>query len=458
MGWFGLSLREAPLLRAARDRMSRQVVRRFLTAVMIGLAAQAAGGAALAATLEETMRTGLLALKAGDQQTALEKMEAAVELAPEDVRPWMGLAQARRVSGDTVGAEDAIGRALEVTPQTGEFAHAFAMYFAEGGEFDKAGDFEARYARMEPEAKQVFLRTASWYLAGGRPRDAAEFARSGLERGESAELYDVLGKALAGSGDTAGAEEAMRTAIRMRPFDEDLRYNLGYLFLRAGEFETAAAAFMEGRKVFDKSPRLELGIGVARFAERRFGEAVEQFLRVSRLAPGLEQPHYFLSRALEHAQDRMAEVRARFDAFDEARPGHYLAPFLQAKGLLASIGPAGDKGDLAAAEALLRRSIERKTDYWESHFELGVVEDRLRRFEQAKASLLRAIELSPSSPTPHYRLARVYSRLGEGELARAETAKHQELVSERRSAFSGTEMSGAEIEGGMVNISSEGSP
>ena len=388
-------------------------------------------GIGSAQTVEELVREGVTALQRGETATAVERLERAVELAPEDFRPWMGLAQARRYAGDAGGAEDAIQKALEVSPQTPDIAHAFAMYFAEGGEFEKAGEFEARYARAEPDTPGVFERTASWYHQGGRSREAAEFARRGL-----------LGKALAEQGELADAEKAIRSAIRLRPYDEDLRYNLGYLFLQATQFDDAVAAFEEGREVFDKSPRLELGIGVARFAQRRFGEAIDAFLLVSRMAPGLEQPHYFLSRSLEHAEDRIPQVRERFETFSAARPDHYLGPFLEAKGLLASLGPARDAEQLAAAEALLRKSIELRDEYWESHFELGVVLDRLRRFEESRDELLRAIEISPQSPTPHYRPARVYARLGQAELADQETETHQKLVSEQRASFSASDMQG----------------
>lgn len=383
------------------------------------------------------VQQGLLALQRGDNDAAVEVLESATEAAPEDFRPWMGLAQARRVTGDAAGAEDAVKQALAVSPRTPELAHAFAMYFAEGGEFERAAEFEARYARGNPDDSDALGRTASWYLQADMPREAAEFARSGLERRERAEFYDVLGQALLEQGDVDGAEEAMRASVRLKPYDEDARYNLGYLFLGNGRFDEAIQAFQESLEVFDKSARLELGLGVALFGVRRFPEAIDSYLRVSELAPGLEQPHYFLSRSLEHAEDRIPEVRARFQAFSQARPGHYLGPFLEAKGLLAALGPARDADQLAEAERLLGQSIESRENYWESHFELGVVLDRLRRFSEAKESLSRAIELSPGSPTPYYRLSRVLARLGESEAAAEAATTHAKLVAEQRESFTG---------------------
>jgi len=419
-----------------------------------------AQGAAAAETAgEAVLREGLEALQSRQPERAAELLESAARLTPDDPRIWLGLAAARRSSGDDSGAEAAITRLLESFDPSPFLAHGIAMYYFDGGDVARAADFEAQYAALQPDDSEAFLRTASWYLQSNRADLAVEFARSGLERTPSAELYDVLGKGLADQGKIDEAEQAFRAAIELQPYDEELRYNLGYLFLQATRFDEAVAAFEEGRKVFDKSPRLELGIGVARFAQRRFDEAIDAFLLTSKLAPGLEQPHYFLSRSLEHAAGRVDDVRARFDAFAAARPDHYLAPFLQAKGLLASLGPARDAAKLSAAETLLRASIERRGDYWESHFELGVTLERMRRYEEAKAALLRATEISPASATPHYRLARVYVRLGQPELAEKENQLHQELVDAQRSAFTGGGMdAGAGIDQPILNSEPEPGP
>ena len=395
--------------------------------------------AAIAATIaaaqtapEGVLREGLTALQRNDVESARRKLEQATAADPADPRGWLGLAQARRLAGDEAGAEEAIEEVLQTEPKEPWLAHMLAMYYAESREFDRAAEFESLYARSEPDDRDVFLRTAVWQLEAGRADLAVEFARSGLEREPRPELYTTLGQALGRLGRIDEGEEALREAIRLRPYDEEYRYNLGYLFLQAGRFDEAVAAFEEGRAVFDKSPRLEIGVGVARFGQRRFDEAVDAFLRVSALAPGLEQPHYFLSRALEHSGDRLDEVTARFEAFERARPGHYLAPFFRAKALLAGVGPRAGEEPLRQAEALLAESIRLRGDFWESHFERGVALDRMRRYEEAETELLRAITLSPQSPTPHYRLSRVYSRLGKRELAEKEVALHAELVARQR--------------------------
>jgi len=250
-----------------------------------------------------------------------------------------------------------------------------------------------------------------------------------------ASLYDLLGRAQSDLAQYDEAAEAFRQAIRLAPYEEDYRYNLGYLYLRAQRFEQALEAFQEGQKVFDKSPRLTLGSGIAYYGLRDFDKAVDAFLQAAQLAPTMPQPHYFLGRTLSQATERMNEVAAVQKAFAEAQPDNYLGHFLYGQALLAAVPPEGDDKMLATAESELRRAIAARDDFWESHFELGVLLEKQRRYEDARKSLERAVELNPKSSKPHYRLSRVYARLGEKELAARERELHQKLTEAERAAM-----------------------
>jgi Flp pilus assembly protein TadD len=310
-----------------------------------------------------------------------------------------------------------------------------AIYYENGDELDKAAEYEALYVRAFPDDFSGFGRAASLFLAAGDGRSAVEFARSGLERQESAALQDVLGKALALTGDDKGAEAALREAIRLAPYDEEYRYDLGYLHLRAQRFDEAARAFEEALKVFDKSARIQLGLGVARYGQRRFNEAVSAFLRSAELAPGAAQPHYFLGRMLEHATDRIDAVLARQKSFAQAQPESYLGPFLYGQALAASLPPDGAEETVEKATDLLRRSIELRDDFWESHFELGALLERQKRYDEAAVRLEKAVKLKADSSKPHYRLARVYARLGRTEDAARERELHRKLTEAEREAM-----------------------
>jgi len=57
-----------------------------------------------------------------------------------------------------------------------------------------------------------------------------------------------------------------------------------------------------------------------------------------------------------------------------------------------------------------------------------VLLDQREKFEDAAREMRRSIELSPNDPMPHYRLARLYDRLGKTAEARAERELHARLT------------------------------
>jgi Flp pilus assembly protein TadD len=77
---------------------------------------------------------------------------------------------------------------------------------------------------------------------------------------------------------------------------------------------------------------------------------------------------------------------------------------------------------------LLRKSISLKADYWESHLEMAKALEQKGDLEGARPELQRAIELNPKSAEAHFRLGRVYGRMGKPEEARKEYAIQTQLI------------------------------
>lgn len=403
------------------------------------LAATIVLASALAAqTPEELLNRGLAALQSNDLQQAVTALEHARTMNSGNGRTRLGLAETYRLLDRPYDAEAEIAAVSELASETPELLRGLSVYYENAGDAHEAARFEAAYVRIFPEDIMGYGRAAAFHLESGDSRRAVEFALSGLERQEMAPLYDILGKAHADLDQIDEASNAFRQAIRLRPYDEDYRYNLAYVALQGERFEQAVAAFDEARLVFDKSARLELGRGTALYGLRRFDDALDAFIVASRLAPAAHQPHYFLGRMIEHSGNRVSDILERQRAFAELQPDNYLAPFLHAQALLASLPPAGDTEAQTLAEDLLRSSISFRDDFWESYFELGQLLELQRRYEEAEAPLLRAVELNPNSSKPQYRLSRVYARLGKTELATAARQRHQELTeAERQSMGSG---------------------
>lgn len=377
------------------------------------------------------------ALNDGRTQEAIAKLEPLRATRGDDGRVRLALAQAYRLVDRDDEAAAEIEQAWNLAEQDPALYRGLSVYYEQDEKALEAARAEAAYAKAFPQDVTAFGRAATFYLETENYLKTVSFARAGLELGPSAALYDILGKAQAELGLIDEAEQAFRAVVDLKPYDEDGHYNLAYLFLKAHRYEQALEAFADAERIFDKSARIQLGIGTAEYALRKFDDALDAYLRAAEFAPGAPQPHYFLGRMLEHLPARAGDVLVRQKAFAQARPDDYLANYLYAEALLASLPPGAEEGSLADAEKLLRKSVEARGDFWESHLELGRLLMRRRDYAAAAAELERAVELNPSSSKPHYHLGRAYARLGKAEKSAQARAEHERLTEAERKAMAG---------------------
>ncbi len=385
--------------------------------------------------MEALLRQGLQALQVRDIPKAQDFLERAVERAPDEARAWMGLAQIYRLLNLHTQASRHAEEAARRGAESPRIQRALAMFHRDYANWAQAARWQERFAQSELADEEAPLEAVSYYLQANMPLQAVATGKAGLQRGESPALHNAVGKAYAMAGQASEGLRHLQQAVASQPYEEAYHYDVGYFHLRQLDFEAAREAFLAGRKYFDKSPAIELGLGIAAYGQRRFPDAVEHFLRAAALAPAMQQPHAFLGRLLQHAKDRLGEVEERMRTFHEHHSEDHFGPFLYAQVRLAKLGSRRDPEVLEAVEALLLESIERREDFWESHYELGAVAEKKRDFEAAEQHFRRAAELNPEVSKPHYRLARVYQRLGKLSEAKRERTLHRQITERERRAM-----------------------
>ncbi|MDQ2898900.1 MAG: tetratricopeptide repeat protein [Acidobacteriota bacterium] len=279
-------------------------------------------------------------------------------------------------------------------------------------------------SQLHPADARVWLALAQTYFKLQRRGDADSAAMRAESLTKDSALLQALTVYYSETGNTEKTGEVVRTALSQSGLGEDYYFKLADICLKHRDFTNALESLAAGRKIFDRSPQLELAAGVAYYGLRRFPESIDAFLRTIEIDPALEQPYVFLGRMLEQAEDRLPRIREAFAGFERRAPDNYLSPFLYARSL--------SLGNPAQAEALLRKSIARNGQFAESQSELGAILERQGRFEEAARAMRRAIELNPNDPVPHYRLARIYDRLGKANEAKAERDQHARLVNATR--------------------------
>lgn len=383
-----------------------------------------------APSFDGAFRAGLTALNEHKLAEAQSQLETAAKIQPRNPQVWMALAQTYWRSRKPEAAESAATRAEALDPQNPVVLHGLAYFYSETQNFARAADLESRYAKAAPGDRAALPRAAELYLRAEQPKSAIDLLTRALDAEDRAELRNLLGQAYESDGQPAKAIPELQAALKLNPYEESYYFDLGRELLRHKNAKDAIEVLEGGRKVFAKSPQLELALGVAYYGARRFSEAADSFLRTIRVAPDVEQAYVFLARMFDQAEDKLPETLKAFTAFANAYPDNYMSSFVLGKALALA-------GQTDRAEAMLRKSIALNGKFWESHFELGALMQRERKFQQAAAEFQRAIELNPKEPTSHFRLSIVYFRLGKTVEGQAEKILHERLSIEQEASTKG---------------------
>jgi tetratricopeptide (TPR) repeat protein len=381
------------------------------------------------AAFENSLRAGLEALHGNNLPVARARLEEASRMQPASPQVWMGLAQTYWKLKLPDLARSSAAKAESAAPESPLVLHGLAYFYSETGDPARAASLEARYAEKTPADQEAFPRALDLYLQARQAKPAITLAGKALALENRADVHELLGQAYEMDSQAEKAAIEMREAIKLNAYEESYYFALAQLYLRHRDVEAAVGTLQQGRKIFARSAQLELALGVAYYGLRRFSDAADCFLRTIQMAPEVEQPYVFLGRMLDQAEDKLPQVTEAYAVLVKAKPDDYMANFLYGKAL--SIA-SGNRGQI---EALFRKSIALKADFWESHYELGILLERGRDFTGAAGEFQRAIELNPNTPTPHYHLARVYERLGKKTEAAAEHAVHERLSAEETSAI-----------------------
>ena len=91
-------------------------------------------------------------------------------------------------------------------------------------------------------------------------------------------------------------------------------------------------------------------------------------------------------------------------------------------------------GKLTQAEALLREAISRDPTYSEAFYQLGVLQQDQQRWADSADSLRRAIALRPAYAEAHYRLSRAYAHTGQKQQALGELALQKQYAQQEKEA------------------------
>ena len=260
-------------------------------------------------------------------------------------------------------------------------------------------------------------------------------------------LHHLLGDVEERLGNPLEAVREYQRAAELDPGETNL-FDWGTELLKHGALEPATEVFTKGNRLFPNSMRMLVALGVAWYARGSYDQATQCLVRASDLAPDNPAPYLFLGKmqSVEASQSEKSVDRlARFARLepDNALANYYYALSLS-KQLSASM--AVEHGnqrnvDLAArVESLLQKAVRLDPQLGAAHLQLGIIYSGREDFPAAISSYRKAIEIcmgqtnrDPANPdndetlvAAHYRLARVYLRIGDKAKAQEQLHLHDE--------------------------------
>ncbi len=270
------------------------------------------------------------------------------------------------------------------------------------------------------------------WIQNGQFDSAGELLDSLAQSHDDAEIHNLLARADEGSGKFKQASQQYSVAAKEAPSEENL-FGAGYELILAGLPADAAREFEAGLRRYPTSIRLLVGAGAAEFLQGKTLEGTLEFLRATDLVPSDPRPYAFLASASVIDTAESKRVRESFKRYLDLAPNDAAANYDYAFSLWNDRGADAARADMEKIEALLQRAIQIKSDFTKAHFLLANVYFERQEYEPAIQEYQATLRLDPDLNEVHYRLAKVYQRVGQPALATAELRVFEQ-VRETRSA------------------------
>jgi tetratricopeptide (TPR) repeat protein len=415
----------------------------ILSLALIGLLVAAiVGFRAISKRTEQQEMAGRSSVDAGRKSTPADlriaSAQSKIKLAPGEPDGYNLLASAysqkARETGDfslNAKAEEALARSLEVAPDNYDALKLRAKTLLTYHRFRDALDVARRAQTLRPRDHDVYGALTDALVELGDYEEAVRAAQTMVDLRPDTASYSRISYLRELHGDTEGAIEAMRTAVRAAsPQDpENLAWclvQLGNLLLNGGkraeaerEFDRALKTFPDYRMALEAKAR-------ARIAAGDLESAVSIYRREQELDPNSADAALALGDLLTK-QGQAEEAKRQYERFESLErknavaenDWHHLVYFW-----------ADHNRNLDEALALARRARETRADIHTCDA-LAWTLFKQGQFTEAKASIDEATRLGTRDARILYHAGLIYNELGD----RRKAAEYLRLALEMNTSF-----------------------
>ena len=370
----------------------------------------------------------------GHSAAAAADMEAAVKLAPENVELQVAASLARleaqleshvnpastlqTLRSFTLPAD----RLLEVRLRAAEMLSRAKLYGEAAKDFEEASGLAPGRGEILFNLALARYHNDEWdaSLASAQQAKALE---------DSASLESLLGDLYEKRGDSLAAVHSYQTAVALEPNIEEHRLVLARELLKHQTFDAAILVLEQAAGLFAQSIRVKILLGLTYYLVDRSADSIRALLEASKLDSKDELASRYLGEiTLQDSAAPDPAAVAQICAFADAHPSSKSANAL-CGGVLLRVSEEG--GDMSHKSEILRRlhqAVRIAPQEPVARCQLGKAFEWSQEWQEARTQLEKCVRLEPNSPEGHYRLARVYRRLGLSSLANEQTTLQQQAV------------------------------
>jgi tetratricopeptide (TPR) repeat protein len=360
---------------------------------------------------------------------AIEHLKTAVQLKPGSPEARTNLGATLLHSSHPELAGEQFIKALALEPNSYDANHNLGELYVQTGKIAEAQALLERAQQINPNAYDNGFDLAMSDLLLGKLTEARAVVQQLMRQRDTGELHNLLGQIDEREGQFVAAANDYESAAHLDPSEENM-FAWGSEMLLHRTYEPAIAIFENAVKRYPRSPRLQIGLGLALYSRGKYDEAVKALIAAADLDPTDPRCYLFLSKAYNSSPLQADDVVERFRRYAEMRPGNALAQYYYAISLWKG-KRAGNPGvELSTVESLLRKAIALDDSLAEAHVQLGNLYADQHRYSDSIPQYERALELNPNLSDAHYRLGTDFVHVGNRESAEKEFAVYQKLRAE----------------------------
>jgi tetratricopeptide (TPR) repeat protein len=316
-------------------------------------------------------------------------------------------------------SEAVLRKEVERQPKNFEANQRLGKWLADNARVREAIPFLERAAEINPDDDENGRELARAYADAKDYELARKKVGDLMARHDSAELHHLLAEVEEKSGHPLVAVHEYQRAAELNP-SEPYLYDWGAELLLHRAIDPAIEVFTKGNRLFPRSARMLVGLGVAWYARGYYDQAAQRLCEASDLNPNDPNPYLFLGRMQSVQTAQLAGVAERLGRYSHLQPENALANYYYALSLWKGRKGPENTEDLDRVESLLKKAVELDPKLGIAHLQLGVLDSERENFSAAISDFQKAIDASPDLEEAHYRLALAYKRTGENLKAQRE--------------------------------------